>query len=44
MKRILKWFLDIVSRKIAADYIHGKNGWDIALVKRQVLDSTKLSI
>jgi hypothetical protein len=44
MKRFFKWFLDIVSRKIAADYARGKNGWDTALVVRQVLDDTKWSI
>jgi hypothetical protein len=41
MKRFWQWLLGIVSRKIAADYASGKNGWDKAIMKRQVFDSTK---
>jgi hypothetical protein len=41
MKRIFSCLLNLISRKIAADYVSGKNGWDKALPGRQVLDSAK---
>jgi hypothetical protein len=41
VKRLLKWLLGIVSRKIAEDYASGDNDWDIAIERRRIVDGAK---
>jgi hypothetical protein len=42
MKRLVKWFLDVISRKIAEDYASGENGWDKAVKIRRTAAKTRI--
>ncbi|MDR1903133.1 MAG: hypothetical protein LBQ88_12750 [Treponema sp.] len=37
----MKWLLGSISRKIAADYASGDNGWDSAIKKRKTSNCAK---
>jgi hypothetical protein len=41
MKRLLNWFLNIISRKVSEDYASGDNGWGKAIEKRRITEGAK---
>jgi hypothetical protein len=41
MKHFWQWLLGVISRKIAADYASGKNGWNEAIQARKTLEGIK---